>query len=104
MSYFVTQRSREIGIRMALGAPRSTVLRNVLVHGMKLTFIGGAFGLTGVLWSTRVLSNLVYGVSPTDTATIVTTVTFLLSVGLLSCAVPAIKATHVDPMVALRAD
>ncbi|NIN11714.1 MAG: FtsX-like permease family protein [Gemmatimonadales bacterium] len=104
MSYFVAQRSREIGIRMALGAARSTMLREIVVRGVKLTLIGATVGLIGVLWSTRVLSNLVYGISPTDPATIVTTVAFLLTVGLLSSAVPAVKATQVDPMVALRAE
>jgi predicted permease len=102
MSYAVSQRTQEIGLRMALGAQRSDVLRLVLVGGMKLAFIGVAIGLAIALLLTRLMSTLLFGVTPGDVVTFAT-VTFILSlVALLACYIPARRATKIDPLVALR--
>jgi len=102
MAYSVTQRTHEIGIRMALGALRGDVLRMVVGHGMKLAGTGAAIGLIAAFAITRVMSALLYETSPTDPLTFAAVVTLLLAVALLACAVPALRATRVDPLVALR--
>jgi predicted permease len=102
MSYAVARRSNEIGIRMALGARRGSVLRLVLRDGSKLTLLGAGCGLAGSLALTHFLSSLLYGVKPTDPLTLVAVSLLLLGIALLACYIPARRATQVDPTLALR--
>jgi putative ABC transport system permease protein len=102
ISYSVEQRTREIGMRMALGANQRDVLKLVLRHGMTLTLIGVSLGVIASLAVTRVLSSLLYGIRPTDPATFVAVPLLLMAVALLASYIPARRATKVDPMVALR--
>jgi putative ABC transport system permease protein len=104
MSYSVSQRTREIGIRMALGAQRTDVLRLVVRQGMLLTTIGVGLGLAGSLGLTRLISSLLFGVSATDIGTFGAVSTLLLMIALVACWLPARRASSVDPMVALRAE
>ena len=102
LSYMVTERRREIGIRMALGADRGSVLRLVLSQGLGLTLIGVAGGLAVALAMNRVLASLLFGVRPTDPATIAGVIALIATVALVACYLPARSATHVDPMIVLR--
>ncbi|PYV87219.1 MAG: hypothetical protein DMG05_18035 [Acidobacteria bacterium] len=102
MAYFVARRTREIGIRVALGAQVSNVLWLVLGDGLKLVLAGVGLGLVGAFNLTRILSSYIFGVSPTDLPTFVCVPLLLSGVALAACYLPARRATKVDPMVALR--
>jgi putative ABC transport system permease protein len=104
IAYSVAQRTREIGIRIALGAQGRNVLGLVIGQGMKLALIGVCVGIAGALALTRVLSSLLFNVSATDPLTFVGVSTLLALVALLACYVPARRAMKVDPMVALRCE
>ena len=101
-TYVVAQSTQEIGIRMALGAQRRDVLKLVLTSAMSLVLIGTVVGLAGAYALTRLMSHLLFGVTPTDLATFVAVPLVLLSVALVACLIPARRATTVDPLVALR--
>jgi putative ABC transport system permease protein len=102
LSYAVAQRTREIGLRMTLGAQRSNVLKLVIAEGMKLAIAGIGLGLVASLLLTRTIKNLLFGVSANDPLTFVAIALLLMFVALLACWIPARRATKVDPMIALR--
>jgi putative ABC transport system permease protein len=102
MNYSATQRTQEIGIRMALGAKPGDILRLVVGHGMKLTFAGIALGVIASLALTRVMSNLLFGITATDLPTFLSVSAMLTFVALLANYIPARRATRVNPVVALR--
>jgi predicted permease len=102
LSYAVTQRRREIGVRVALGATRADVLRLVLGRGLALTAFGLCAGSVGAWALTRAMTTLLYGVTPTDPATFGAVVSVLMVVGLIACLLPALRATRVNPIAVLR--
>jgi putative ABC transport system permease protein len=102
LSYMVTERRREIGIRVALGATRRSVMRMILGQGLSLTLAGAAIGLVIAIAGGRLIASLLFGVSPTDPITIGGVIALIATVALIACFVPGHAATRVDPMVALR--
>jgi ABC-type antimicrobial peptide transport system permease subunit len=104
MSYAVTRRVREIGIRSALGASRQEIVGLVLRQGMRVAGIGMAAGLVAAVALTRLMSALLYGVSPADPLTLVAVTVLLGAIALLACYIPARRATAVDPLIALRSE
>jgi ABC-type antimicrobial peptide transport system permease subunit len=104
ISYSVTQRTHEFGVRMALGAGAGAVRRHVLRGGALMAGAGVAIGLLGAFAATRVMGSLLYGVSPSDPISFALVATVLGGACLAACLVPALRATRVDPLVALKAD
>jgi putative ABC transport system permease protein len=102
ISYSVSQRTQEIGIRMALGAHHRDVFSMILAQGARLAGLGVAIGLLAAVAATRVMGGLLYGVRPIDPPTFIAVAVFLMAVALVACYVPARRATRIDPMVALR--
>jgi len=102
LAYSVAQRTRELGVRMALGAQRSDLLRMVVNHGMKLAVIGIGLGIAGGLLVARLIASLLFGIAPTDLPTFVGVGIVLFMVAFAASYIPALRATKVDPMVALR--
>jgi putative ABC transport system permease protein len=102
LSYWVARRTHEIGVRMALGASRAAVMREVLSKGLTLGLLGAGLGLLGALFTTRVVESVLFHVSATDGATFAGVAMLLLATALSACAVPALRASRVDPIVALR--
>jgi putative ABC transport system permease protein len=102
ISYSVTERTQEFGLRMALGAMRGDVLQMVLWRGLRMVAVGIAAGALGALAVTRVLSGYLFGVTGHDPATFAAVAGISIAVAVAACAIPALKATRVDPMVALR--
>ena len=104
ISYSVSQRTRELGIRIALGATQDRVMRLVLGHGLMLTVVGVSVGLLGAYWLTRVVAALLYGVEATDVVTFAGVALVLLGVASLASYFPARRAALVDPVIAMRAE
>ena len=104
LAYAVRQRVREIGIRMALGAPSTGVLRMIVVDGLKPTLAGVALGLVLAAALVRVMETLLFGVSPYDPGTFTLVAAIVAGVGLVATLIPAYRATRVDPIVTLRAE
>ena len=102
LSYLVTQRTREIGVRMALGAQPSDVLRVIVGHGMRLVLAGIALGAVGAIGLTRWMASFLFDVKPTDPLTFTAVALVLLLTAIGACYFPARRAMQVDPMVALR--
>jgi ABC-type antimicrobial peptide transport system permease subunit len=104
MSYAVNLRTREMGIRLALGARPAEVQRMVVADGMKQAIVGVIVGAAGAAWVTRTMSSMLFGVSPGDPATLALASSVLLVTAALACYMPARRATRVDPLVVLRAE
>jgi ABC-type antimicrobial peptide transport system permease subunit len=102
LAYTVSQRRKEIGIHMALGATRTTVLRMILGQGLRLTGAGLLAGVSGAVAGTRLLQAQLFNVRPTDPLTIATVAVFIAVVASIACLIPANRAARVDPMVVLR--
>jgi ABC-type antimicrobial peptide transport system permease subunit len=102
LSYEVTRRTREIGIRMAIGAQQNNVIAMIVKHGLALALVGAAIGIVASVGATRLLGSLLYGVHAGDPITLAIVGILLLLVALVACYLPARRATRVDPLVALR--
>jgi putative ABC transport system permease protein len=104
LSYAVAQRSREIGIRVALGATSRAIGQAVIARGIVLVFIGALLGLAGALWATKFIQSQLYGVQPLDLPSFAIGAGVLLFAGLMACIIPMRRALAVDPIAAIRAD
>jgi ABC-type antimicrobial peptide transport system permease subunit len=104
MAYLVSQRTREIGVRLALGATRGEVFRLILGRGLALAVIGAVGGVGAAFWLTRVMETLLFSVSRTDPVTFVAVPLTLIVVAGLACYLPARRAMRVDPVIALRGE
>jgi putative ABC transport system permease protein len=102
MAYSVSRRTREIGVRVALGARSRDVLKMILSQGLRTIFIGLLIGLAGSLALTRTMASLLFEVTATDPLTFAAVIALLIAAALLACYIPARRATKVDPIVALR--
>ncbi len=103
-SYMVAARRREIGIRMALGAGRSSILAQVMTQGLQLTILGVVIGLAGAFGLNRLIASMLFGIQPTDPTTIAVVITTIAAVAALGCWLPAFRASRLDPNVVLRTD
>jgi ABC-type antimicrobial peptide transport system permease subunit len=104
LSYMVTERQREIGIRMALGAGSGQVVGLIMRQGLTIALLGIGLGILGAIWLSRVTSSLLFGVSPSDPATYATVAGVIALVAVTACLIPTRRATRVDPLEAIRAD
>jgi len=102
LSYLVTQRTSELGVRIALGAQRSQILHLVLVDGLRPALLGLLGGLAGSAVVAKLIRSLLYGIEPYDSAVFVAVVTILVAVAALACTIPAWRASRLDPLQALR--
>jgi ABC-type antimicrobial peptide transport system permease subunit len=102
LSYMVTERRREIGIRIALGAARSHVLTQIMKQGLQVTAIGVTIGLAGALAVNRLIASLLFGVQPTDIVTIAFVIATIMAVAVVASWLPAWRASRVDPNIVLR--
>jgi putative ABC transport system permease protein len=102
LAYTVTQRTREFGVRFALGARGGEVVRLVVAHGMRLVVVGLAFGMLGAIAASRLLRSQLEGVNTTDPTVFLAVITLLAGAGLAACVVPARRATRISPITALR--
>jgi putative ABC transport system permease protein len=104
MTYTVAQRTREIGIRIALGATRRRIARAVVSQGVLLAATGVLIGLAGAWWATKLLTKMLYGIAPTDPLSFSIGAALLLATAVLACVVPTRRAIRVDPVIAMRAE
>lgn len=104
MSYSVSQRTNEMGIRIALGAERGGILRLVVGQGLRVAAAGAGVGVVGALLLTRLMSGLLYGVGATDPGTFIAVTLLLCAVAIVACYIPARRATRIDPLKALRSE
>ena len=104
MAYAVAQQTREIGIRIALGATRSSIAKSVLSRGVVMALVGALVGTVGARWGTKLLENMLYGVTRTDGLSFAIGVAVLILTAVVACVVPMRRAVSVDPLVSIRAD